>query len=45
MTMFRRCVFVVALDVFMVGGCGASVTSVGVISGVQRGRGVGVGLG
>ena len=43
--MFRRCVFVVVVVVCMVGEFGASLTSVGVISGVLRGRGVGVGLG
>ena len=40
--MLRRCVLVVVFDVFTVGWF---VTSVGVISGVLRGRDVGVGLG
>ena len=40
--MLRRCVFVVSFVVVAVVGC---VTSVGVISGMLRGRGVGVGLG
>ena len=43
--MFRRCVFVVIVVVCRVGEFGASLTSVGVVSGVLRGRGVGVGLG
>ena len=43
--MFRRCVLFVAFVVFTVGWCMTSVTSVGVISGVLRGRGAGVGLG
>ncbi len=43
--MFRRCVFVVVVDVCVVGEFGLFVTSVGVISGVLRRRGVGVGLG
>ena len=43
--MFRRCVLVVAFVVFTVGWCGASVISVGVVSGVLRVRDVGFGLG
>ena len=45
MTMFRRCVLFVAFVVFIVGWGVISVISLGVIAGVLRGRGAGVGLG
>ena len=43
--MLRRCVLFVAFVVFTVGWGVISVISLGVISGVLRGRGAGVGLG
>ena len=43
--MLRRCVLFVAFVVFTVGWGVISVISLGVIAGVLRGRGAGVGLG